>query len=109
MAGSNTNVLIAETDTPSESTYSVGSSEKKERSRRIENTHGNKKPKHYRKISGDEYSPKGLRTPRFLSGPDIFNLQQNEALAESVMCGEGKVDRPRPPASIDGHKKGLYK
>jgi len=109
VAGSCTNMLAAKTDISSESICSASLSQTRERSRRAGRTHGNEDPKHWANVSRNGYpSLKGLRTPRFPSGPDIFDLQKKRGVSNERKM-QNKLDEPRPPTSTDSRKTGSYK
>ena len=108
MVGSNANLPVTKIDTSLEGTCSASSIERRERSRRVVKAYTDENPKCCLKISRNEYSIKGLRTPTFPSVPKILDLQQKVVLAGNARCGQGKPDQPRPPASIDGHTEGPY-
>jgi len=101
VAGSWANLLAAKTEMSSESICSASLSQMRKRSRRAGRTHGNEDPKHWANVSRNGYpSLKGLRTPRFPSRPDIFNLQKCVVSAGSARCGMNSTNLIRQRQQI---------
>ena len=76
VTGQWTNMLASKTETSLESICSASLGQKRERFGRVDRTHSNENPKRCPNVSRNGYpSFKGLRTPRFPSRPDIFDLQ----------------------------------
>ena len=52
--------------------------------------------------------PRSMRTPRFISRPGVFNLQQSVVSVEDHRMLE-EHDEPRPLVPVDGRKEGRCK
>ena len=103
---SSTNIRAAKAGTSWESTYSVIPSQKRNAKKSTRPT-AKKSQNAAQRSAGKSSVQSGVRTPRFLSRPEVFDLR-NMTSVGNRRAFEGILDVPRPTASADSRKGGSW-